>query len=139
MASIDARSREERIRRALCSSQIVIGVALCVYLCLWSLTKTFGVASVLARTNEPRTFKACFDVDSPLPMVVGTSQIPGEGKSVISRRYHLWLFGPTISTPWCALQDDEYRCYLRRWETMSPIERSVTIGLWLQGNRSCFE
>ncbi len=121
----DSKSPTESTCRVLRSIRIAFGLALCLYLALWLLTKTVGVADVEGRSKQPGQFRTCFDIYSPIPLVIATSRMNGEDRNfkvdcTIERNYHFWLFGLIFPNQYSIVRKDIYRSYLRAREKQRP-------------------
>ena len=80
---------------------------ICVYVASWQPTKTFGIPSVIQvvhdaplREEDGAWRYPPWDVNSPMPLVVGTTEWSKyKGSFCFVRRHYVWFFGLTIKTP----------------------------------------
>ena len=86
---------------------LVLVTLVCVYSASWRATTKFGIPSVIQSVHDAPLREEDgvwryppWDVKSPLPLVVGTTEwTEYKGSFCFVRRHYIWFFGLTLKTP----------------------------------------
>ena len=86
---------------------LVLMTLVCVYFASWQATTTIGIHKVIQaihdaplREEDGAWRYPPWDVTSPMPLVVGTTEWSRyNGSFCFVRRHYVWFFGLTIKTP----------------------------------------
>ena len=93
----------------------------CVYFASWQATTTIGIPTVIQAVHDAPLREEDgawryppWDVKSPVPLVVGTTEWSRyNGTFCFVRRHYVWFFGLTIKTPFA-------------WKNTGPVSLNPT-------------